>query len=161
ITAISDTLYEPRQVPQATTPFESTSRPFEQNFFGRPNQNTFNQNFFLTFDLFHGDAAFKPVDWRGQLTPAFNINLLNKAELAIVSPNVQQGLDRPRTFATLEEWFVETKLADLSPNYDFVSLRVGSQPFISDFRGFIFADTNRGVRLFGNMNSNREQFNLA
>ncbi len=161
IGAISDTLYEPRLVPQATTPFESTARPFEQNFFGRPSQNLVNQNFFLTLDLFHGDAAFKPVDWRVQLTPAFNINLLNTDELAIVSPDVRDGLNRSRTFATLQEWFVETKLADLSPEYDFLSLRVGSQPFISDFRGFIFADTNRGVRLFGNLDGNREQFNLA
>ena len=47
------------------------------------------------------------------------------------------------------------------PTYDFVSVRAGSQPFISDFRGFIFSDINLGVRLFGNRNSNREQFNLA
>ena len=30
-----------------------------------------------------------------------------------------------------------------SPDYDFVSVRAGSQPFVSDFRGFIFTDTNR------------------
>ena len=35
--------------------------------------------------------------------------------------------------------------ADLSPNYDFISFRAGSQPFNSDFRGFIFNDTNLGV----------------
>src|SRR5690606_12971659 len=60
----------------------------------------------------------------------------------------------------LEEWFVETKLADLSPNYDFLSVRAGSQPFVSDFRGFVVSDINRGVRLFGTRLSNRDQFNL-
>ena len=49
------------------------------------------------------------------------------------------------TFA-LQEFFYERKLADLSPNYDFISFRAGSQPFNSDFRGFIFNDTNLGVR---------------
>ena len=42
-----------------------------------------------------------------------------------------------------------------------ISVRLGSQPFTSDFRGLIFSDTNRGARVFGNLNSNREQFNLA
>jgi hypothetical protein len=42
-----------------------------------------------------------------------------------------------------------------------LSVRAGSQPFISDFRGFIFSDTNRAVRLFGTNFSNRDQFNLA
>ena len=56
---------------------------------------------------------------------------------------------------------LESKLADLSPNYDFLSVRIGSQPFTSDFRGFIFSDVNRGLRFFGTLDSNREQFNLA
>jgi hypothetical protein len=56
---------------------------------------------------------------------------------------------------------VEAHLADLSSNYDSVSLRIGNQPFNSDFRGFVFNDTNLGARLFGNMDSNRWQYNLA
>src|SRR5262249_38380076 len=111
-------------------------------------------------DLFHGDAAFKPVDWRIKLTPVFNVNMLTLEELAVVSPDVRKGTSRWRTFTALEEWFGEYKLADLSANYDFVSLRVGSQPFTSHFRGFIFADTNRAIRLFGTSESNRNQFNL-
>jgi hypothetical protein len=61
----------------------------------------------------------------------------------------------------LQELFAEKKLRDLSPNYDFVSVRVGIQPFSSDFRGFVFTDTNLGVRLFGNLHNNRDQYNLA
>src|SRR5205823_8261838 len=75
-------------------------------------------------------------------------------------PNVLKGTTRGRTFFSLQEYFAESKLSDLSPNYDFLSVRVGSQPFVSDFRGFIFSDTNRAARLFGTRNANRDQFNL-
>src|SRR5438045_31962 len=37
LTASSVALFEGRQIPTATTPFESTQRPFEEEFFGRPN----------------------------------------------------------------------------------------------------------------------------
>jgi hypothetical protein len=161
LTASSKTIAEYHEVPIPTTPFESTDRPFSQPFFGRPNQTLLNQYFTLSFDLFHGDAGFRPVDWRVKVTPVFNINYLANQEIGIVNPNVQSGLERTRSFAALQEYFVETKLADLGPNYDFVSLRAGSQPFVSDFRGFLFSDLNLGVRLFGNLNSNRDQFNIA
>jgi len=74
---------------------------------------------------------------------------------------VTKGSQRGRTWWSLEEYFVEAKLFDLSPEYDFASVRIGSQFFTSDFRGFIFSDTNRAVRLFGTAFSNRDQFNLA
>ncbi len=61
----------------------------------------------------------------------------------------------------LQEAFLEKKLADVGPDYDIVSIRLGTQPFISDFRGFLFADTNRAVRIFGSLFSNRDQYNLA
>jgi hypothetical protein len=160
VTASTLLLYEPRQLPAPTTPFESTLRPGQEEFFGRPNQTVYSQYFRLSVDLFHGDASFKPMDWRVKLTPVFNVNYLDTSELALVSPDVTKGVDRGRTWMSLEEWFAEVKLADTSPEYDFVSLRVGSQPFVSDFRGFIFADTNRAVRLFGTAAGNRDQYNL-
>jgi hypothetical protein len=95
------------------------------------------------------------------LTPVFNVNFLDVEELAVVNPDVLKGTQRGRTWMALQEWFGEYKLADLSPDYDFASIRVGSQPFNSDFRGFIFSDVNRGVRLFGSLFSNRDQFNLV
>ncbi|HEV2973166.1 MAG TPA: hypothetical protein VGY55_24580 [Pirellulales bacterium] len=159
ITAVSDTQLETRQVP--TPSGESTANPGESEFFGNPNQFVFQENLSVSFDLVHGDSSFKPVDWRLKLTPIFNVNFLDVEELGVVSPDVTRGHTRGRTWFTLQEWFAETKLADLSPNYDFVSLRAGSQPFNSDFRGFIFDDTNRAVRLFGTRLSNRDQFNVA
>jgi hypothetical protein len=68
---------------------------------------------------------------------------------------------RQRDFFALQEAFGELHIKDLSDNYDFISSRWGLQPFISDFRGFIFADTNLGARIFGNWDNNRTQYNLA
>ena len=161
VTATSFTDIEFRQVPTPTTPFESTPQPSEENFFGNPDQFIFNHDLRLSFDLSHGDAGFKPDDWRIHLTPVFNMNYLDVNELGVVSPNVLRGTTRFREDESLEEWFAETKIADTSPYYDFVSVRAGSQPFVSDFRGFIFSDTNRAVRLFGTRNANRDQFNIA
>jgi hypothetical protein len=161
VTATEDLLLEGRQVPTPTTPFESTSHPNSSEFFGDPDQFLMQDNMVLSMDLVHGDGAFKPADWRLKITQIFNINHLVVDELGVVNPNVSRGTARTRFDYALEEWFFETKLADLSPNYDFASVRLGSQQFNSDFRGFVFADTNRMVRLFGNRNSNRDQFNLV
>lgn len=154
-------IFEPRSLPVATTPFESTIDPFSEPFFGNPRQ-FFTTNFFrLSVDLIHGNAGFKPVDWQVRVTPVFNINYLRAQELAVVNPDVREGTDRYRSYTALDEWFVEGKIADLSPDYDFVSVRAGSQPFTSDFRGFIFSDVNRGVRVFGTREANRDQFNVV
>ncbi len=153
---------EPRSIPTpASGGFESTARPNEQNFFGR-NSSIINLDFFsLSFDLFHGDGAFKPVDWRIKIAPTLGVSNFSFSERGIVSPNVLQGTARTREFWALQEAFLEMKLADTSTEYDFTSVRVGNQPFISDFRGFLFADINRAVRFFGTRNGNRDQWNVA
>ncbi len=158
LTLISDTTYEYRRVP--TPSGESTAETDSRSFFGDPQQNAITQNFIMRFDLFHGSAAFKPFDWRLRITPVLNFNYLDVEERGIVSIDVRDGTYRDRRDFALQEAFVETKLADVSPYYDFVSLRVGRQPFVSDFRGFIFSDVNQGVRLFGNADSNRKQWNV-
>ncbi|MHC4877555.1 MAG: HEAT repeat domain-containing protein [Planctomycetota bacterium] len=162
LTATSQTLFDYRQVPTPTTPFESTRSANQTEFFGEANQHLILQNFFLRFDLFHGaQTAFRPLDWQIRLAPAFNVNALHVNELSVVNPDTRDGRDRIRDHSILlQEYFVEAKLADLSPDYDFVSARAGNQLFNSDFRGFIFFDTNRAVRLFGTRVSNRHQFNL-
>jgi hypothetical protein len=152
--------FEGRQVPTPTTPFESTVRPGEQDFFQNPDQFFYTNFFRVQVDVFHGDTSFKPLDWQIRIAPVFNVNHLATNELAVVNPDVLDGSTRTQTWLSLNEWFIETKLLDLSPDYDFLSLRGGSQFFNSDFRGFIFADTNRSVRLFGNLRANRHQYNL-
>ncbi len=161
ISAMSLMLHEARQLPTPTTPFEATRNPGAAEFFGDPDQYLFVHNGSLAIDLFHGNTAFKPVDWRIKLDMIYNMNLLVADELAVVTPNVLDGTSRFRQHVAFEQWFVEAKLMDTSPYYDFTSVRAGSQPFVSDFRGFIFADINRGVRLFGTRHANRDQFNVV
>jgi hypothetical protein len=152
---------EGREIPTQTSGFESTSRPFQGNSFGRPN-SFFTIDFFtIAFDLFNGDAAFKPVNWRIKVAPTLGVSNFSFSEQAQTSPNVLQGTTRTREVWALQEAFVEYKLADVGPDYDFTSVRAGNQPFNADFRGFLFFDTNRAVRLFGTRNSNRDQWNIA
>lgn len=165
LTATNNTLFEPRQIPTATTPFEVNVLPFKPEFFGDPNQFLFVNNLRLTMNLLHGDAAFKPADWQVRITPVVNANYLSAKELGVVDPDIARlpessRTQRGREYISLDEWFVETKLDDLSPMYDFMSVRAGSQMFTSDFRGFIFSDINRGVRLFGTQLANRDEFNV-
>ena len=61
----------------------------------------------------------------------------------------------------MQEAFIDYHLRNVSDRYDFDSVRVGIQPFQFDFRGFLFNDQQLGVRLFGNRDNNRFQYNLA
>ena len=160
LSVVNSTLTEGRQLPTATTPFESTRGPGQRQFFGNPNQFFLLQDTAIPINILHGDAAFKPPDWQIKVTPIFNTNYLAANELAIVNPDVRAGTRRLRNFVALQEYFVEAKLADYGPNYDATFLRAGNQPFTSDFRGFVFSDVNRMVRLFGTRLSNRDQFNV-
>jgi hypothetical protein len=161
VTALSDALFEPRQLPAANSASDRTGTAPTRPFFEKPDQFFYSHLFLVTADLFQGATSFKPVDWRVRVTPAFNVNYTAADEQALGTPPVRRSLSSGHSWSTLQEWFVEKELADLSPNYDFVSVRVGTQPFISDFRGFVFNDANRGVRLFGDLEANRDQFNLA
>jgi hypothetical protein len=156
----SQTLFEPRQLPTPTTPFEATRAPGQAEFYGDPDSVLTVQNTSLTTELFHGNSSFKPVDWRFRTTLIYNMNNLTADELGVTSPDVRAGHSRFRQDFVPEEYFAELKLADTSAFYDFASVRAGSQFFTSDFRGFIFSDTNRGVRLFGTRHSNRDQYNI-
>jgi len=138
-----------------------SQRPNEPQFFGRDGQLFVGQTFLFSFDLSHGDTSFRPADFRMHFTPATNLNFLQTQERGIVNVNVADGTNRFDTHTGLQEGFFEVKLHDLSPNFDFVSLRAGIQQFTSDFRGFIFSDEEPGVRLFGNLRSNRINYNLA
>jgi hypothetical protein len=158
LTLISDTTYEYRRFP--TPSGESTAETDGRGFFGDPEQNFINQYLIMRFEVFHGSAAFKPRDWQLRITPVLNFNYLDADERGVVNIDVREGLTRSWQDFALQEAFWETKLADLSPCYDFVSLRIGRQPFVSDFRGFIFSDVNQGARLFGSQDSNRKQWNV-
>ena len=140
----------------------SAENPHDSNFFGNGEQAAIGQNFRLSFDLFRGDASFRPIDFRIHFTPEFNLNFLQTRERGLVNVDVRKGINRFDTkSASLEEAYVEAKLHDLSPNYDFVSVRAGIQHFNSDFRGLLFSEEQPGLRIFGNLRSNRINYNLA
>src|SRR2546423_4660186 len=67
----------------------SGQNPFNERFFGKGGQAFVQETIRLTFDLFHGDTSFKPVDWRIRLTPAFNVNQLWVQEKGIVNIDVR------------------------------------------------------------------------
>jgi hypothetical protein len=160
LSAVSTTGVEQRRAP---TPSDvSTDEPSSAEFFGQPEQFAVNQTVQFSFELFHGDSTFKPRDWAIKISPTFSIpNYLNARENGVVNIDVRRGTNRTDTHFSLEEAFAEVKLLDVNSNYDFISVRAGIQPFVSDFRGFIFSDNNLGVRLFGAADNNRIQFNAA
>ena len=160
LSAVSTTGVELRRAP--TPSGVSTDDPGSAEFFGQPEQLAASQTIQLSFELFHGDSTFKPRDWAIKLSPTFSIpNYLNARENGVVNIDVRRGTNRTDTHVSFEEAFAEVKLWDVNANYDFVSLRAGIQPFVSDFRGFIFSDNNLGARLFGAADNNRLQFNAA
>ena len=159
ITAISDTFVDGRRLPVPSN--VSSARPGSSEFFGKGGQFFLDQRFFFSFDLFHGDTSFRPVDWRIRITPVISLNYLKVRELGIVNVDVRDGTSRLDSHIGLQEAFGELKLHDIGPNYDFVSVRAGIQGFNSDFRGFLFVEEQPGLRFFGNLDSNRWQYNAA
>ena len=159
ITATSDTFADGRRLPVPSG--LGSASPGETQFFNRFGQFFISENMAFSFNLFHGDTSFRPPDWRIQITPDINVNYLAVQENGIVNFDVRKGTTRLDSHVGLQQGFGEVKLKDLSNQYDFVSLRVGIQSFTSDFRGFIFSDEEPGVRLYGTLDSNRYQFNLA
>jgi hypothetical protein len=159
MTASAETFFDGRRVPSPSN--VSSARPGSLDFFGKGEQALIDQTLRFTFDLFHGDASFKPMDWRIRITPEFSLNDLKARELGIVGPDVRSGTNRFDNHLGLQEAFVEMKLHDLGPNYDFVSARAGIQQFNADFRGFLFVDEQPGLRVFGNLHSNRIEYNTA
>jgi hypothetical protein len=159
ITAEDFFQFETRKLP--TPSGVSAARPNSSEFFGLSDQIFYANDFSIGIDLFKGETAFKPIDWAVRLLGVYNHNYLDVEENNVVNPNPQNGTTREKEFWSLQEAFAEIHVRDLSNNYDFISLRVGMQPFVSDFRGFIFNDTNLGVRIFGNYDNNRWQYNLA
>jgi hypothetical protein len=139
----------------------SAANPGSTEFFGSGAQQFIAQTFRFSFDLFHGDTSFRPIDWRIRITPAVNLTQLWTDQNGVVNIDVRRGTNRTDAWASLQEAFGEVKIRDLSPTFDFISIRAGIQQFNSDFRGFVFADEQPAIRVFGNLRSNRIQYNAA
>ena len=135
-TGTSQTGFDGRRLPVPSG--LDSENPGSSGFFGRGEQAFVAEGLRLSFDLFRGDASFRPVDFRVRLTPEINLNFLQTRERGIVNIDPRKGTNRFDDHVGLQEGFLEAKIRDLSPNYDFVSVRAGIQQFTSDFRGLLF-----------------------
>lgn len=160
INAASDTVVEPRSFP-IPVGNQTTSRPDSNDVFGRPHSLVLSQTFVGGFSLIKGYTAFKPPEIEYRVSVAYNINYVTVPERRVLYVKPSRGTTRLDHFLGVQELFVDRHLRNTSDRYDFDSLRIGIQPFQSDFRGFLFNDLQLGVRLFGNRDNNRFQYNLA
>ena len=152
-------------VEQRRTPTPSnvnSARPGSAEFFGKPEVLAAGHTLQFSVELFHGDTTFRPRTWAIKLSPTFSLpNYARAREVGLVDIDVRRGTARADTHFSFEEAFAEVKLADVNASFDFVSVRAGIQPFVSDFRGFLYTDNNLGARIFGGFANNRYNFNLA
>jgi hypothetical protein len=158
-TGINDTLLEGRNLPVPSG--VSTEEPGRERFFGRGGIFVPLTSIRTSFDLFRGDTAFRPIDWRVRFAPAFSLNFVNLQEFNGVNADVRRKDTRLDHHLGIQEAFVEKKLFDIGHFYDFVSVRAGVQEFTSDFRGFMSVLEAPGVRVFGTLKSSRIEFNAA
>ncbi len=160
LTAVSDTLFEARRLPTPTGA-QSSLDPGSNGTFGRGRQSTIAETGILSLSLVKGDTTFKPPEYEFRFVPVFNLNRTVTQEVRAVNINPAMGPDRNDHFVGVQEFFIDKHLRDVSPRYDFDSLRVGIQPITVDFRGFLFLDQPFGVRLFGTRDNNQWQYNIA
>jgi hypothetical protein len=160
LSAISDTLIETRRLP---TPVgaQSTARPGANDLFGRSRQTVLVQTLIFSVGVVKGNTTFKPPDYEFRFVPAIQVNQALIGEVRGLRVDPREGKRRTDSHLGIQEAFVDVHLRNVSDRYDFDSVRFGIQPFISDFRGFIFQDVPVGVRVFGIRDNNQWQYNLA
>ena len=160
LSAISDSLMELRRLP---TPVgaQSSGQAGSNNVFGRTQQTVFVQTIILSVGVIKGDTTFKPPDYEFRFAPAIQINHARLQEVRGINVDPTRGKTRTDSHIGIQELFADVHLRNVSERFDFDSVRVGIQPFQSDFRGFLFQDVPIGVRLFGNRDNNQWQYNLA
>jgi hypothetical protein len=160
LNAVSDTVVEPRTFP-IPVGVQTTSRPQSLDVFGQQSSVVASQTFIVGASLVKGSTAFKPPEIEYKLTLAFNVNYARVPERRVLFVEPSKPTHRTDQFLGVQEAYIDYHLRNLSDRYDFDSLRGGVQPFQSDFRGFLFNDQTLGLRLFGNRDGNRLQYNLA
>jgi hypothetical protein len=160
ITGISDTLIEPRGIPTPVGP-QSGPGPGSNDVLGQTDQIIAAQTAITSFLLYKGDTAFKPPDYEFRATLAFNYNRVQTEEVRALQLDPTFGKTRDDGFIGVQELFFTKDYRTASARYDVDEVRIGIQPFSSDFRGFLFQDNQLGVRFFGNRDNNHWQYNLA
>ena len=161
LTGISDTVVEPRSFP-IPVGVQTTERPDSLDVFGRSESLVLAQTFIAGVSLLKGMTAFKPPTVEYRLTLAGQMNYVDVPERRVLEVEPSKNTQRTDVFLGVQEAFVDYHLAKYdNARFDFISVRAGIQPWQSDFRGFLFQDSQLGFRLFGNRDNNRWQFNVA
>jgi hypothetical protein len=160
VNAVSDTVIEPRTFP-IPVGVQTTQNPGSNDVFGKNDSLVLAQTFIVGASLIKGSTAFMPPHVEYRLTLAFNLNYADVSERRVLYVEPSKGTSRLDGFVGVQEAFVDYHLRNVSDRYDFDSVRAGIQPFQLDFRGFLFNDQQLGLRLFGNRDGNRFQYNLA
>jgi hypothetical protein len=158
--AISDTVIEPRSFP-IPVGVQTTQRPGSLDVFGDNRSLVLSQTFIASLALIKGSTAFLPPHVEYRLTLAFNTNYVDVGERRILFVQPSRGTHRTDVAVGVQEAFIDYHIRNVSDRFDFDDVRVGIQPFQFDFRGFLFQDQQLGVRLFGNRDNNRVQYNIA
>ncbi|WP_231568321.1 hypothetical protein [Novosphingobium malaysiense] len=156
----SDTVIEPRTFP-IPVGVQTTERLDSIDVFGKDASFVFSQTFIASASLVKGQTAFKPPEVEYKIALAFNYNYVNVPEKRVLFVEPSKPSHRSDHFLGVQEAFIDYHLRNVSDRYDFDSIRVGIQPFQADFRGFLFNDQQLGIRLFGNRDNNRFQYNIA
>jgi len=160
LTAISDSVLELREVPTPVGP-QGGARAGSIDLFGRGDQRIYNQNIITSVAFIKGDTAFRPPDWEIRFTPILNYNHVSANENRALRINPARGDKRSDPHFAIQEAFVDYHIRNVSDRYDFDSIRVGIQPIILDFRGFLFQDQQLSIRFFGTRKNNFWQYNLG
>jgi hypothetical protein len=160
VSLTSDTIYEPRRFPVPVSP-QATTRSGELDLIGDGRQEVFAETLIAGLVYYKGDTVFRPPDYEYRLTVAGQYNRVETEQARLLRADPGEGTDRTDDHIGVQEAFVDVHLRDVSPRYDFDSVRFGIQPFNADFRGFLFQDEQFGARLFGTRDNNIFQYNLA
>ena len=158
---ISNSVVEPRSTPVPVG--IQTGSPGSDDVFGGTDQFFGSQTLIASASLIKGNTAFKPPGSRVPLRLRTITTIApGRRRIASSTPIRPKGTTRTDTISLAsQEAFVDYHIRNVSDRYDFDSIRIGIQPFSTDFRGFLFQDNQLGIRLFGNRDNNRCQYNLA
>lgn len=160
LTGVSDTLVEARRFP-VPVGGPVTARQGSLDVFGEGAQWIATQTLLAELVVYKGDTVFKPPDYEFRFIPVFNIARVQARERGLVKANPDFGTNRTEAVLGIQGLFFDKHLRNVSEHYDFDAVRIGVQPFTTDFRGFLFNDSPLGLRLFGTRNNNRYQYNLG
>ena len=160
LTGVSDSVAELRSFPTPVS-IQTTQRPGSLDVFGQADSSLYVQTFIAGADIYKGSTAYKPPEIEFRFAVAMNVNYAMVSERRVLSVDPAQPTHRLDGLVGLQEAFLDYHIRNVDDRYDFDSIRVGIQPFTSDFRGFLFQDNQLGVRLFGDRDNNRYQYNLG